>query len=126
MNYDSSEIKVKQFTKIVIMPNTIPVFEFPAFSTSMSSTNCPMRYRAVILNEPPKIKTANYGCKKQGKNFGNLKTPEDCAIVANREGYNYYMFSTSYPNWGCRGCTKINGGNKNSNWDVYTYAADSD
>ena len=58
-------------------------------------------------------------CGVQGMNFGSMSTPEDCAIVARRERYQTFMFSTTQPSLKCRGCTSSDGGATNTNWNVY-------
>ena len=69
------------------------------------------------------INVHNRECGVQGKNFGTYYSPESCANVAQNNGYDYFMFSKSYPTWGCRGCntdsTKASGGNQHNLWIVY-------
>lgn len=66
----------------------------------------------------------NRECGKQGSNFGHIKTPEDCAIVAGKEGYDYFMFSKEYPSWGCRGCATADGGKAHKLWNVFAVDGD--
>jgi len=66
----------------------------------------------------------NRECGEQGLNFGNMKSPEDCAIVAGKEGYDYFMFSKQYPSWGCRGCAKADGGKAHKLWNVFAVDGD--
>jgi len=63
-------------------------------------------------------------CGEQGLNFGTMKTPEDCAIVAGKEGYDYFMFSKEYPTWGCRGCSTGDGGKDHKLWNVFAVDGD--
>lgn len=53
-----------------------------------------------------------------------MKSPEDCAIVAGKEGYDYFMFSKEYPSWGCRGCATADGGKAHQLWNVYSVDGD--
>lgn len=53
----------------------------------------------------------------QGQNFGQYSSPEECAKKASESGAKMFMFSNSYPEWGCRECKGVTG--KHDLWDVY-------
>jgi hypothetical protein len=63
-------------------------------------------------------------CGAQGRNDGPLKTPEGCASVALENGCDNFMFSHTYPVWGCRCCTAENDGPTHKLWNVYTVDVD--
>lgn len=63
-------------------------------------------------------------CGRQGRNFGPLKTPEACGMVAMEAKCESFMFSHKYPVWGCRCCAKPEGGRPHKLWNVYTVDAE--
>lgn len=73
-----------------------------------------------------KKKITGAGCRVSGTNYGDLKTPEQCGDVAKKNGCSDFMWS-GYTYWGCRCCSgQTEGGNPNTNWDVYTVLSDED
>lgn len=59
---------------------------------------------------------ARHECKAQGKNWGNMGTPEMCIA---KSGCSSVMFSAAYKSWGCRCCTVAAGGRPHKLWNVY-------
>jgi len=55
--------------------------------------------------------TAKHECESQSRNYGEIKTPEECAAVAFNDGCSYFMFSHTYTVWGCRCCSVHTTGN---------------
>jgi len=55
-------------------------------------------------------------CRVQGKNWGNMGTPEMCIA---KSGCSSVMFSAAYKSWGCRCCTVAAGGRPHKLWNVY-------
>eukprot|EP00929_Paragymnodinium_shiwhaense_P115924 TRINITY_DN8508_c0_g1_i1.p1 TRINITY_DN8508_c0_g1~~TRINITY_DN8508_c0_g1_i1.p1 ORF type:complete len:586 (+),score=134.28 TRINITY_DN8508_c0_g1_i1:154-1911(+) len=62
-------------------------------------------------------------CKAEATNFGNMKTPEQCAarVAGDPNCGEQFMFSEKYPSWGCRCCKprQAAGGQSNPNWKIY-------
>mmetsp|Transcript_27072 Transcript_27072/g.25941 ORF Transcript_27072/g.25941 Transcript_27072/m.25941 type:complete len:111 (-) Transcript_27072:110-442(-) len=64
----------------------------------------------------------NTECLSQLKNYGNLSSPELCAMAAGEDECGSFMFSSSYTvwGWGCRCCSSPNPNHKDHDlWAVY-------
>eukprot|EP00483_Globobulimina_turgida_P007561 UN07576 len=65
-------------------------------------------------------------CASQIKNLGNIKNPEECAVIAATDPActgNQFMFSDSYGYvWGCRCCPTSYQYGAHAHWDVYEYS----
>ena len=63
-------------------------------------------------------------CSAEGENLGNKASPKDCALAASiRKNCGMtFMFSDSYPVWGCRCCVPDDPPNEsgNANWSLFS------
>lgn len=73
------------------------------------------------------LQVAGLECGQEGTNFGEMKSPFECAesVLRDKGCGNHFMFSVSYPSWGCRCCTPTGGegGNLNPEWDLFIVGA---
>ena len=67
-------------------------------------------------------------CTTEATNFGSLPSPNACArkvirqMARHSDCSDLFMFSTSYPGWGCR-CCSLNGAHNttgNANWALFS------
>ena len=65
------------------------------------------------------LRVANAECGGQSLNLGHQQTPAICAFAAGRAGCDSFMHSSAYPGWGCRCCSRADGGNAHNLWSVY-------
>ena len=49
-----------------------------------------------------------------------MKSPEQCSSSAVDAGCSAFMFSETYPSWGCRCCKSMEGLTDHNLWDVYS------
>lgn len=74
-------------------------------------------------SQAPTLHAAGLECVKQGTNFGEIATPRECAALVQGDKHcgDKFMFSSSYPSWGCRCCTPTggDGGALNPEWGLF-------
>jgi len=71
----------------------------------------------------PSVKLKSLECGEQAFNFGHIRTIEECDRLSagTPECGNFFMFSTSHPDWACRCCAPFGEGEgpQSPHWDVY-------
>lgn len=56
-------------------------------------------------------------------NFGNIKTPEECAAIAFNNDCHYFMFAEKHTEWGCICChdyKTAKGKHNDDGWNIYS------
>merc|ERR1719322_2221668 len=62
------------------------------------------------------------GCKEQKYDMGKFDSADKCAVEAATRKCTTFMWSQSYPSWGCRCCTSTaRHPDNNPNWNVYSF-----
>merc|ERR1712062_646815 len=66
---------------------------------------------------------AGYSCSSQDKNLGEFASAHECAAVVQSDDActsNVFMWSWSYPVWGCRCCPSAEAPLQHFRWNVYS------
>jgi hypothetical protein len=65
------------------------------------------------------LRHASAECGAQSANLGHMQSAAICATTAGQAGCSSFMHSASYPVWGCRCCSRADGGTAHNLWSVY-------